>query len=181
MTNLGEELIDVAINDGDDYDDEEEVNGLQDQGLDSNGQPGQSNPNGANSTNNANGEGGNNPEIQGESASKEEQKLNSEQAETEEKISPGELYKKLKSEMNTIKSKRNATQAQEYDQTGSAIPPNVNQQHESKFNIPDWFLTQNESKLQLPPDVYLFPFNHKGLEKPWNEIGNNDHYFNYGM
>lgn len=34
MTNLGEELIDVAINDGDDYDDEEEVNGLQDQGLD---------------------------------------------------------------------------------------------------------------------------------------------------
>ena len=110
MTNLGEELIDVAINDGDDYDDEEEVNGMQDQGLDQNGQPGENNPDGANSTNNANGEGAHDPEkLQGESASKEELKLQSEQAETEEKISPGELYKKLKSEINTIKSKRNAT------------------------------------------------------------------------
>ena len=106
--------------------------------------------------------------------------------ETEEKISPGDLYKKLKNEINTIKRNASLVQEQralqtqnsktltekaeneapltnslsrtlnqessllatEHDQAGSAtVTPNVNKQHESKFNIPDWFLMQNESKL----------------------------------
>lgn len=62
---------------------------------------------------------------QGEVGNEEEMKLQNEGIETEEKISPGDLYKKLKNEMNTFK--RTASIAQEHDQGGSAtVTPNVN-------------------------------------------------------
>ena len=49
-----------------------------------------------------------------------------EKPEVEEKVSPGDLYKKLKNEMNTFKRTATANLAQEHDQSGSAITPNVN-------------------------------------------------------
>ena len=85
---------------------------------------------------------------QGEFGDEQEMKLQNEGQETEDKISPGDLYKKLKNEMNTFKRTASVVPVQEHDQGGSAtVTPNAKEQHESKFNIPDWFLTQNESKL----------------------------------
>ena len=81
------------------------------------------------------------------------------------KISAAEVYQQLKRQIQESSAAGNAV-AQEDEDEQQIQQPEVSHRYKKTFEV---------------PDIYQFPFDKPGLDRPWNESKEkSDEYFNYG-